>query len=190
MKEKKKETRNSSIELLRIIAMMGVICLHYNSSIYGAALKLVTPNSLNQYYLHFIGSLFVCAVNLFIMISAYFLCQTQNRRSIKVLELIKEGKDLSIIAIGKMVDRAIEVANILQEKEIDAEVINSRFLKPMDNNAILKSIAFQILFTATLKIYSPSTYVSISSSVVSILRFLERAEPSIFEYASFLVHIL
>ena len=55
-------------------------------------------------------------------------------------ELIKEGKDISIIAIGKMVDRAIEVANILQEKEIDAEVINARFLKPMDKDAILKSI--------------------------------------------------
>lgn len=55
-------------------------------------------------------------------------------------ELIKEGKDLSIIAIGKMVDRAIEVANLLKEKEIYAEVINARFLKPLDKENILKSI--------------------------------------------------
>ena len=55
-------------------------------------------------------------------------------------ELIKEGKDISIIAIGKMVDKAIEVANLLKEKEIDAEVINARFLKPLDKKAILKSI--------------------------------------------------
>ena len=55
-------------------------------------------------------------------------------------ELIKEGKDLSIIAIGKMVDRAIEVANILKEKDIEAEIINARFLKPLDKESIFKSI--------------------------------------------------
>ena len=55
-------------------------------------------------------------------------------------ELIKSGNDLSIIAIGKMVDRAIEVANILKEKGIDVEVINTRFLKPLDKGCILKSI--------------------------------------------------
>ena len=55
-------------------------------------------------------------------------------------ELIKEGKDLSIIAIGKMVDRAIEVSNFLKENEIDAEIINVRFLKPLDKQTILKSV--------------------------------------------------
>lgn len=55
-------------------------------------------------------------------------------------ELIKTGKDISIIAIGKMVDRAIEVANLLKEKDIDAEIINVRFLKPLDKENILKSI--------------------------------------------------
>jgi len=39
-----------------------------------------------------------------------------------------------------MVERAIEVANLLKEKEIDAEVINVRFLKPLDKDVILKSI--------------------------------------------------
>ncbi len=55
-------------------------------------------------------------------------------------ELIKEGKDVSIIAIGKMVDKAIEVSNLLKEKDIDAEVINVRFLKPLDKEGILSSI--------------------------------------------------
>ena len=55
-------------------------------------------------------------------------------------ELIKEGKNLSIIAIGKMVDKAVEVSNILKEKNIDAEIINVRFLKPLDKEKILKSI--------------------------------------------------
>jgi 1-deoxy-D-xylulose-5-phosphate synthase len=55
-------------------------------------------------------------------------------------EIIKEGKDISIIAIGKMVDRAISVSNKLKENNIDAEIINVRFLKPLDKQIILNSI--------------------------------------------------
>ena len=55
-------------------------------------------------------------------------------------ELVKEGKNISIIAIGKMVDKAIEVANLLKEKDIEAEIINARFLKPLDKDTIIKSI--------------------------------------------------
>ena len=55
-------------------------------------------------------------------------------------EILKTGKDVSIIAIGKTVARAIEVANKLKEKEINAEVINARFLKPLDEETITKSI--------------------------------------------------
>ena len=54
-------------------------------------------------------------------------------------EVLKEGKDLSIIAIGKMVERAQEVSNLLKEKGINAEVINARFLKPFDKEALIKT---------------------------------------------------
>lgn len=53
-------------------------------------------------------------------------------------EIIQTGTDLSIIAIGKMVERAKEIANQLAEKKI--EIINTRFLKPLDEETILKSI--------------------------------------------------
>lgn len=55
-------------------------------------------------------------------------------------EIIKEGNDLTIVAIGKMVARAMEVNNILEGKGISCEVINARFLKPLDYNLIEKSI--------------------------------------------------
>lgn len=55
-------------------------------------------------------------------------------------EIIKEGKDISIIAIGKMVGRAVEVSNILEKEGKSVEVINARFLKPFDKETILKSI--------------------------------------------------
>lgn len=55
-------------------------------------------------------------------------------------EIIKKGKDLTILGYGKTVKTALEVASILKERNIEAEVINIRFLKPLDKNTILKSI--------------------------------------------------
>ena len=55
-------------------------------------------------------------------------------------EIIKEGKDLTIIAIGKMVEKARKVSELLKKDNIDAEIINARFLKPLDKETILKSI--------------------------------------------------
>ena len=53
-------------------------------------------------------------------------------------EIVQEGTDLSIIAIGNMVGRAEEVASFLLEKSV--EIINARFLKPLDEESILNSI--------------------------------------------------
>ena len=55
-------------------------------------------------------------------------------------EVIKKGKDLTIVAIGKMVERAVEVSDILKEQNIDCEIINARFAKPLDYNTIEMSI--------------------------------------------------
>lgn len=55
-------------------------------------------------------------------------------------EVIKEGEDLSIIAIGKMVAKGVEVANILEREGYSVEVINARFLKPLDRENLLESI--------------------------------------------------
>ena len=54
-------------------------------------------------------------------------------------ELLKEGADISIFAIGKMVEKAMLVSEKLKEEGIDAEVINIRFLKPIDKNMLIKS---------------------------------------------------
>lgn len=55
-------------------------------------------------------------------------------------EIIKYGKDITILAIGKMVSKAMEVSKELEKFKIDPEVINVRFLKPLDEKNILKSI--------------------------------------------------
>jgi len=52
---------------------------------------------------------------------------------------LQKGEDLTILAVGSMVNTALEAAKILKlEKNIDAEVINARFVKPLDEEAILQ----------------------------------------------------
>ncbi len=55
-------------------------------------------------------------------------------------ELLKGGSDVTIIAIGKMVEKAVEVADEFSKIGVDAEIINARFLKPFDENKIIESI--------------------------------------------------
>lgn len=55
-------------------------------------------------------------------------------------EILREGKDISIVAIGNMVSRAIDVAKVLENENIKCDVINTRFLKPLDEKIILNSI--------------------------------------------------
>ena len=55
-------------------------------------------------------------------------------------EILKEGKDITIVAIGKRVAKATEMAEKLKQNEIDVEVINARFLKPLDKETIKTSI--------------------------------------------------
>ena len=55
-------------------------------------------------------------------------------------EILRYGKDITIIAIGKMVSKAMQVANKLRQKGIQAEVINARFIKPFDKETIKKSL--------------------------------------------------
>ena len=55
-------------------------------------------------------------------------------------EILKKGNNITIIAIGKAVSKAMEIAEDVKKDNIEAEVINARFLKPLDEKSILKSI--------------------------------------------------
>ncbi|MCW3080591.1 transketolase family protein [Segetibacter sp.] len=52
---------------------------------------------------------------------------------------VNEGKDVSIFATGHLVWEAILAGEILEKEGIDAEIINIHTIKPLDNEAILKS---------------------------------------------------
>ena len=53
--------------------------------------------------------------------------------------LLKEGKDVTIVATGICVDSALQAAEMLKADGIDAEVINIHTIKPLDEDIIVKS---------------------------------------------------
>jgi len=55
-------------------------------------------------------------------------------------ELLKEGKDVTIVSVGYMFNIALEAASFLLKDGIDAEVINARFIKPIDMELIARSV--------------------------------------------------
>lgn len=55
-------------------------------------------------------------------------------------QLLSEGSDVTLFACGHMVWMAIEAARLLEEKGIQAEVINIHTIKPLDTKAIIDSL--------------------------------------------------
>lgn len=54
--------------------------------------------------------------------------------------ILNEGKDVTILATGHLVWEAIVAGEILAEQGIDAEIINIHTIKPLDKEAILRSV--------------------------------------------------
>ena len=52
----------------------------------------------------------------------------------------REGKDVTIVAIGLMVHRALEAAQALEANGVDAEVIDLRTLVPLDRDTVYNSV--------------------------------------------------
>lgn len=51
-------------------------------------------------------------------------------------ETLRPGKDVAIVALGNMVSKAMAAAEMLERDGISAEVVNARFVKPLDTSMI------------------------------------------------------
>lgn len=80
--------------------------------------------------------------------------------------IVEEGKDITIAAAGKMVKTAIETSKILKTKNIDAEVLNLRFIKPFDKGLILSSVNKT---KSLLIIDEAAIYASYAGNIFNIL---------------------
>jgi pyruvate/2-oxoglutarate/acetoin dehydrogenase E1 component len=54
--------------------------------------------------------------------------------------IVREGKDVTIVALGRMVHMATQAAAALAKDGIEAEVIDPRTISPLDEATILKSV--------------------------------------------------
>jgi len=55
-------------------------------------------------------------------------------------EILKEGTDLTIFAMGLMVANSLDAADMLEKKGINAEVVNVSTVKPLDRETIVRSV--------------------------------------------------
>ena len=63
-------------------------------------------------------------------------------------EVLREGRDAAIVALGSMVSLALDAADLLAREGLSVEVVNARFINPLDT-AMLETLSkkFKFIFT-------------------------------------------
>lgn len=105
----KNSNRQSNIELLRILTMVGIIVLHFNHPDMGGGFFYVQNPSINGGVLYFLEALFCGGVDLFLMITGYFMCERSSVKMSKALDLLLQvvlysvgGYLLMVVAAGRV----------------------------------------------------------------------------------------
>ena len=82
--------RCTNIELVRILFMLGIIIMHYLNPKMGGYLTYIQSNGkqADVALTYFMISISACAVNLFVLINGYFMCESYQRTVTKPVKLI------------------------------------------------------------------------------------------------------
>lgn len=110
--------RLSNIELLKVLLMLGVVVLHYNNGNIGKAFSYVPMGSAQSHVLFFMESLFICAVNTFMLISGFFLCER------KQVDLVRAAALLVQVVVYREVLYLIDVISAKQTFDITVFLLN------------------------------------------------------------------
>jgi len=92
-------------------------------------------------------------------------------------EVTKSGKDMAILAVGSMVNQAMKVSALAEESGISIEVVNMRFIKPIDED-ILKDIASR--FDKVLCLEENSIIGGFGSAVIESYNRMKIKSPELF----------
>lgn len=65
-------------------------------------------------------------------------------------ETLRKGKDVALLAIGNMTPYSLRAAELLAKEGIEAEVVNMRFVKPLDDD-LVRSVASRINSLVTVE---------------------------------------
>lgn len=83
-------------------------------------------------------------------------------------ETLRDGKDLTVLAVGSMVNTALKMSELLSKKGIEAAVINARFIKPLDAEMLER------VFRETKKVVTIEEGVISGGFGSAVLEFMER----------------
>lgn len=69
------------------------------------------------------------------------VCTIENRKGFKIgkAQLLREGKDLTIIACGMLVKKSLAAAQALAEEGLSVRVVNMHTIRPLDKKMIIES---------------------------------------------------
>ena len=81
-------------------------------------------------------------------------------------EILRNGEGLALLAIGNMVQKALEVAKVLELEGTSATVVNMRFLKPLDT-ALVEEVAAHSTHIAVIE--ENSVIGGLGSAVIDCL---------------------
>lgn len=97
-----RKSRNSTVELLRIISMLMILGLHYIAPTVGGGLNTSHPG--NQTLLRIAESFCIPSVNVFVLISGYYLVsrRTTGLRKAVELYLVMVLLDLALLLLGAL----------------------------------------------------------------------------------------
>lgn len=78
---------------------------------------------------------------------ANLLPQEAEVLPVGVSRLMREGADVAILAFGRMVSKSLEAADLLLDQGISVRVVDMRWVKPLDQEAIRKACETKLVVT-------------------------------------------
>jgi len=81
-------------------------------------------------------------------------------------EVKREGKDITLVTYSIMVSRSLEAAKILSQQGIEAEVLDLRSLRPLDEETIIRSVKKT---NRALVVYEPSKFGAFGAEVAALI---------------------
>jgi surface polysaccharide O-acyltransferase-like enzyme len=156
--------RNSAIDLLKIFSMLGVILLHYNNRSIGQAFNFLPMFSAKSYLLYFLQAVFVCAVNVFVLISGYFMADATKvdvKKPIRLLIQVVVFRELIYIVQTLCDGKALQTTYLW------------RFLLPQSWFAVLYAALYILApfinrFLSSLSAKSQRTFLYIAFFLFSV----------------------
>lgn len=128
----KKKVRDSNVELLRILATIGVVVLHINGHV-GGVLQKIEMQSIEGVILFFLEIVSAVAVNVFLLIFGYYQVEIPKIRYVKAIHLI------TYVVVYRLLLYAIEI--IIGVEKFSIFNFISRFI-PLNYYVVLYCVVY------------------------------------------------